>query len=44
MKKLSDELEKIENENPGIAAEAMSAVTDEEAEKSWRFFMKKKEY
>ena len=31
--KLSDELEKIENENPGIAAEAMSAVTDEEAEK-----------
>ena len=31
--KLSDELEKIENENPGIAAEAMSAVTDEETEK-----------
>lgn len=31
--KLSDELEKIENENPGIAAEAMTAVTDEETEK-----------
>lgn len=31
--KLSDELEKIENENPGIATEAMTAVTDEETEK-----------